>query len=102
MDDNFKNTGHRSLIDAPAPPVVDPYSMNFTELAHEYEEESTMKVPFAKSSFVHYSKCPLKMRINDIEYKNLVLTMEVIQVPTELSNVQLADPQATDKLKKQA
>ena len=100
MDDDFKNTGHRSSIVAAAPQIVDPYHMDFTKLAHEYEEESTMKVPFAKSSFVHYSKCPRNMRINGTEYNDLVLTMELIQVPTELSNTQLLDPQALGKLEK--
>ena len=71
--------------------MEDPYLMDFTKLAEEYETDSTIQVPFAKSSFVHYSKCPLKMKINGTEYADLVLTMELIQVPSKLKNTQLQD-----------
>ena len=95
MDDSFaKFSCHRSSMMAPAPVIVDPYTMDFNKLAQEYEDESTMKVPFAKSSFVHYSKCPRDMKIWDVEHNDLVLTMELVQVPTELSQVRLTDPRA--------
>ena len=58
--------------------MVDPYHLDFPKLAKEYDKNSTITVPFAKSSFVHYSKCPLKMRIDGKEYDDLVLTMELV------------------------
>ena len=59
----------------------DPYQLDFTQLRNHYVESSTIKIPFVKSSFVHYSKCPRNMTINEREYKDLVLTMELIQAP---------------------
>lgn len=52
--------------------------MNFTEIKKKYIEETTITVPFARSTFVHYSKCPRNMRIDGKEYKDLVLTMELV------------------------
>jgi len=63
---------------------VDPYALDFTELRKEYVDSSSVKIPFVKSSFVHYSKCPRNMTINGKEYKDLVVTMEVIQAPETL------------------
>jgi len=56
----------------------DPYTLDFTELRKEYVDQSSVKIPFVKSTFVHYSKCPRQMRINGKEYKDLIVTMEVI------------------------
>jgi len=47
-------------------------------------EDSSVKVPFVKSSFIHYSKCPRKMEINGRTYNDLVITMERIQAPEHL------------------
>ena len=41
-------------------------------------KDSTVKVPFVKSTFVHYSKCPRNMKVNDKKYDDLVITMELI------------------------
>lgn len=58
--------------------------MDFQALREQYEKDSSIKVPFVKSSFVHYSKCPRKMKINGKEYNDLVITMELIQAPAHL------------------
>ena len=71
----------------------DPYSLDFTALRRDYVDETTIQIPFVKSSFVHYSKCPRNMKINGRKYKDLVLTMEIIQAPTQLEYHQLDDPQ---------
>ena len=63
----------------------DPYNLDFTQLRKEYVDETTIQIPFVKSSFVHYSKCPRNMKINGRKYKDLVLTMEVVQAPTSLN-----------------
>jgi len=63
---------------------ADPYALDFTQLRKEYVDETTIQIPFVKSSFVHYSKCPRNMKINGKKYKDLVLTMEVVQAPTQL------------------
>ena len=62
----------------------DPYNLDFTQLRKDYVDETTIQIPFVKSSFVHYSKCPRNMKINGQKYKDLVLTMEVIQAPCNL------------------
>jgi hypothetical protein len=57
-------------------------------------------MPFVKSSFAHYQKCPRSMNINGKIYKDLVLTMEIIQAPKPLSYFKLDDPKVVlDKLK---
>ena len=73
---------------------ADPYNLDFTELCKNYVDETTIKIPFVKSSFVHYSKCPRAMEINGKEYKDLVITMEVVQAPNNLNYTQLSDPKA--------
>ena len=55
--------------------------MQFGKLKEQYMDDTTIKVPFAKSTFVHYSKCPRNMKIDGVEYKDLVLTMELIEMP---------------------
>ena len=72
---------------------VDPYNLDFPALREEYVRDQTMKVPFVKSSFIHYSKCPRKMTINGRLYKDLVLTMELVQAPNCLDYSMLSDPQ---------
>ena len=42
------------------------------------QNDSSLKIPLVKSSFVHFSECPRKMLINMKDYSNLVLTMELI------------------------
>ena len=64
---------------------VDPYALDFGKLRNQYVEDSSVKIPFVKSSFVHYSKCPRNMTINGREYKDLVITMEVVQAPNHLN-----------------
>ena len=81
---------------------VDPYALDFTELRNKYVEDTTIQIPFVKSSFVHYSKCPRNMTINGTEYKDLVITMEVVQAPTKLSYTQLDDPKAVRAAQLQA
>ena len=56
-------------------------------------QDFSVKIPFVRSQFVHYSKCPLNMRINGKVYNDLVLTMELIQAPNNLEYTQLSDPQ---------
>ena len=56
----------------------DPYNLDFAELRKNYVDETTIQIPFVKSSFVHYSKCPLNMKINGKVYKDLVISMEVV------------------------
>ena len=74
--------------------------MDFKQLRQEYAEQTTIKVPFAKSTFVHYSKCPRIMKIDDVEYGDLILTMEVVQVPTKASCSNLVEATSTkDKTK---
>ena len=58
----------------------------------EYVDETTIQIPFVKSSFVHYSKCPRNMKINGRKYKDLVITMEVVQAPIKLDYHLLQDP----------
>ena len=79
---------------------ADPYHLDFSEMRKDYEQKSSVKIPFVKSSFVHYSKCPRNMVINGKEYKDLVVTMELIQAPETLKYNQLTDPVAAKKLKK--
>ena len=56
----------KNLFDKEKP--KDPYNLDFTKLRKHYVDETTIKIPFVKSSFVHYSKCPLNMKINGKEY----------------------------------
>lgn len=79
---------------------TDPYSLDFTKLRKDYVQETTVKIPFVKSSFIHYSKCPRKMVINNKEYTDLVLTMELIQAPQHLNYTQLEDPKTAMEQKK--
>lgn len=74
----------RSSFKSKTAEKADPYKLNFTQLRKEYVDETTVKIPFVKSSFVHYSKCPRNMEINGKEYNDLVLTMELIQAPEHL------------------
>ena len=70
----------------------DPYHLDFTQLRKDYVHETTIQIPFVKSSFIHYSKCPRNMVINGKEYNDLVLTMELGQSPSTLDYVKLDDP----------
>ncbi len=70
----------------------DPYNLDFTMLRQHYVESSTIAIPFVKSSFVHYSKCPRNMEINGKEYNDLILTMELVQAPENLNYTTLEDP----------
>lgn len=79
---------------------VDPYTLDFGQLRQNYVNDSSVKIPFVKSSFVHYSKCPRNMTINGKEYKDLVITMEVIQAPDHLTYTQLSDPKAVREQEK--
>lgn len=71
---------------------ADPYDLDFTQLRKDYVDSSSVKIPFVKSSFTHYSKCPRNMTINGKEYKDLIITMEVVQAPEALNYTQLEDP----------
>ena len=70
----------------------DPYHLDFTQLRKDYVHETTIQIPFVKSSFIHYSKCPRNMVINGKEYKDLVITMELGQSPSTLDYQKLDDP----------
>lgn len=80
---------------------VDPYALDFSELRKQYETQSTVKLPFVKSSVVHYSKCPRNMKINGKEYTDLVVTMEVIQAPNMLNYTQLQNPKLVKEQEKE-
>ena len=78
------NANRMSISRAPAT-RHDPYQLNFDELRHEYVKDSNIKLPFAKSSFIHYAACPLDMQIGDLKLENeLVLTMELVQAPSRM------------------
>ena len=72
--------------------AADPYHLDFTQLRKDYVHDTTIQVPFVKSSFIHYSKCPRNMEINGKEYNDLVLTMELGQSPSTLNYLKLDDP----------
>lgn len=105
-----RNTGPRSSVGGglhssmvrssfnKKPVKVDPYNLDFTKLRKEYVDETTVQIPFVKSSFVHYSKCPRNMKINGKKYKDLILTMEVVQAPSHLDYHQLQDPKEARRL----
>ena len=78
----------------------DDYTLDFTELREQYVQDSTIKIPFVKSSFIHYSKCPRNMRINGKEYNDLVITMELIQAPAQLTYTQLENPAKAAEMEK--
>ena len=57
----------------------DPYQLNFNEIRQDYIRDTNIKLPFSKSSFIHYSACPLNMQVGDLQLTNeLVLTMELV------------------------
>ena len=39
----------------------DPYQLNFNELKKQYIKDTNIKLPFVKSSFIHYAACPLNL-----------------------------------------
>ena len=85
--------GNRTSISRTSTTRHDPYQLNFDELRQEYVKDSNIKLPFAKSSFIHYAACPLDMKIGDLELENeLVLTMELVQAPSHMQNTKLTDP----------
>ena len=76
----------------------DPYELNFGELRKDYVNDSNIKLPFVKSSFIHYAACPLNLKIGDEVLNNeLVLTMELVQAPKHLKQTQLTDPKIAKK-----
>ena len=72
---------------------VDPYAIDFNALKKEYIQDSNKKLPFVKSSFIHYAECPMALVIDGQNLENeLVLTMELVQAPKHLRYTQLTDP----------
>ena len=80
---------------------TDPYQLNFNELRKEYIRDSNIKLPFSKSSFIHYAACPLNIELGDLKLENeLVLTMELVQAPSHMKNTKLTDAHAKDQKQK--
>ena len=76
----------------------DPYNLDYADLRKQYVNDTTYKLPFVKSSFIHYTGCPRSLKIDGVEYKNeLALTMELVQAPTQLTNMMLTDPKEAKK-----
>ena len=76
----------------------DPYQLNFNELRKEYIKDSNIKLPFSKSSFIHYAACPLNIQLGDLKLENeLVLTMELVQAPSHMKNTKLTDAHEKDQ-----
>ena len=72
---NSSLVGRSSMANKPH----DPYDLDFREIRHQYAHTVQHKLPFVKSSFVHYAGCPLSLEIDDIEYKDeLAITMELV------------------------
>ena len=70
------NTGRSSMGGSAK---QDPYDLNFKALRDQYVRDSNIKIPFVKSSFIHYAACPLTLEIDEQKLKNeLVLTMELV------------------------
>jgi hypothetical protein len=61
----------------------DPYRLNFEELRNQHVKETTTKLPFVKSTFIHYAASPTPMNIDGQLYSKdeLVITMELVQAP---------------------
>ena len=77
--------------------------MNFNELRQEYIRDSNIKLPFAKSSFIHYAACPLNIQFGDLQLENeLVLAMELVQAPSHMRNTKLTDPKLAKRLEHEA
>ena len=77
----------------------DPYALDFNALTAQYKKDAAFKLPFVKSSFIHYAGCPQSMIIDGVTYKDeLVLTMELVQAPSHLKYKKLTDPKAARKL----
>ena len=77
----------------------DPYQLNFNELKQQYVKDTNIKLPFVKSSFIHYAACPLNLQLGELELENeLVLTMELVQAPGHVQNMKLTDPKAKRKM----
>ena len=77
---------------------TDPYQLNFNELRKEYIKDSNIKLPFSKSSFIHYAACPLNIQLGDLKLENeLVLTMELVQAPSHMKNTKLTDAHEKDR-----
>ena len=76
----------------------DKYQLNFNELRKEYIKDSNIKLPFSKSSFIHYAACPLNIELGDLKLENeLVLTMELVQAPSHMKNTKLTDAHEKDQ-----
>ena len=58
--------GRSSMVGGKA----DPYALDFNSLRKEYIQNSNKKLPFCKSSFIHYAECPLDLEIDDEILKN--------------------------------
>jgi len=80
----------------------DPYNLNFKELRQKYMEDSTIKMPFVKSSFVHYAKCPVKFEYQEREYNSTLITMELVQAPMNMTYTALKDPKVAKEQEKAA
>lgn len=64
-------------------------------------EDSTIKMPFVKSSFVHYAKSPTAFTYQDREYKNTMITMELVQAPLNMTYTALKDPKIAKQQEKE-
>ena len=90
MKSSFQRSSLRKLND--------PYELNFDQLREDHVNDSNIKIPFVKSSFIHYAQCPLNLKLDDQELNNeLVLTMELVQAPKHLKQTQLTDPKIAKK-----
>ena len=77
----------------------DPYQLDFRELKKEYVRDTNVKLPFVKSSFVHYAACPLNIQLGELKLEDeLVLTMELVQAPGHVKNMNLTDPKLKKKM----
>jgi len=86
---NMRSSYRSSARDA----LKDPYHLDFKKLRDDYMQDSTFKLPFVKSSFIHYAQCPVTLNIDDVDFDNeLVLTMELVQAPRNMNYTQLTDP----------
>ena len=75
-----------------------PYALDFNALTKTYAKDAAFKLPFVKSSFIHYANCPIGMIIDGVTFKDeLVMTMELVQAPKHLKYKQLTDPKLAKK-----
>ena len=57
---NLVKSGVNPMVAGKKP---DPYELDFNALHKEYVQQSNKKLPFVKSSFMHYTECPVALNI---------------------------------------